>query len=252
MDRMRSLSLAALALVAAQGCASAGAAPREALLAEGRAPRSGSCWVGADPQQLPAADDLVDVAAFRAAAADAWARAGQPAGHVLFSIRHSADGVQVRRAVIESSVPEAIADTLQKLIFAHRLRTPAARREWGVRVRVDLGEQVGVRVGRRQECTPRPRDWEYRTAGNPFDVREGSAWPVASVALTDHSVVWVRVRLNERGSVTDALVERAPNRPIAEQRVLDYVRTLAFFPATEDGYPVPGELTLPVRLALVH
>ncbi|HEU4558195.1 MAG TPA: TonB family protein [Longimicrobium sp.] len=252
MDRMRSLATLALALAAAQGCASSGAVPRESLLADGRAPRETSCRVGAEPEQLPTAGELVNVEAFRGAAAGVWTRAGQPAGHVLFSVRHAADGVQVRRAVIESSVPDAVADTLQKLMFAHRLQTPAARQEWGVRVRVDLGEQVALRVGRREECTPRPRDWEYRTAGNPFDVREGSAWPVTSVALTDQSVVWVRVRLNERGSVTDALVERAPNRPLSEQRVLDYVRTLSFFPATEDGYPVPGELTLPVRLALVH
>lgn len=252
MNRMRSLPLVALALAAAQGCASAGTVQREALLADGRTSRQGGCWVGAEPERLPTAAELVDVEAFRAAASEVWARAGQPGGHVLFAVRHAPDGVQVRRSVLESSVPEAMADTLQRLLFAHRLRTPATRHEWGVRLRVDLGEQVAVRVGRREECTPRPRDWELRTAGNPFDVREGSAWGTGSATLTDPAVVWVRVHLNERGSVTDARVERAPTRPISEQRVLDYVRTLAFFPATEDGYPVPGELTVPVRLASVH
>ncbi|HEX9936335.1 MAG TPA: TonB family protein [Longimicrobium sp.] len=252
MIRMRSLPLVALALSAAQGCASAGASQREALLAEGRTSRQGSCWVGAEPERLPAAAELVDVEAFRAAASEVWERAVQPGGHVLFAVRHAPDGVQVRRSVIESSVPAAVADTLQRLLFAHRLRTAAAGQEWGVRLRVDLGEQVAVRVGRREECTPRPRDPELRTAANAFDVREASAFGVGSTGIADPAVVWVRVRLNERGSVTDARVERAPARPISEQRVLDYVRTLAFFPATEDGYPVPGELTVPVRLATVY
>jgi hypothetical protein len=207
--------------------------------------------VAAEPAQLPAAAELVDEQAFDAAAQKLWEGAGKPHGYVLFSVRHSPDGAQVRRAVIESSLPEGMADSLQKLVFAYRRQAPASRDEWGVRMRVDMGQPVALRIGRRESCNPQPRNWEYRTANNPFDAREQSPWGSGTAVMTDPSVVWVHVQLNERGTVTDARVERSIVR-ISEQTLLTYVRSMAFIPATEDGYPVPGELTLPVRLSMLN
>lgn len=252
MNRTRCVPLFACALLAAQGCASAGAAPRHGLLTDGSNPRERSCRVAPTPARLPAAGDLVDTEAFRAAAASAWAAAGRPEGNVVFSVRHSADGTQVRRAVIESSVPEALGDTLRQLVFALRRQAPAAPGEWGVRLRVELADPVALSVGRHQECVARPRDWEYRTAGNRFDVRDARGSDVAAPSLTDLSVAWVHVWLDDRGTVTDARVERGSAGRAAEQRLLNYVRAMAFLPATEDGFPVPGELTLPVRLSAVN
>ncbi len=252
MNRTRCLPLLAALLLAAQGCAMPAAIPRQALLSDAPAPRERSCAVAPTPARLPAAAEMVDVEAFQAAAARLWAAAGGPEGYLLFSVRYSPDGTQVRRAVIESSVPRALEDTLQRLMFAYRRQAPAARDEWGVRVRVDLGERVALRVGRRETCVPRARDWEYRTAGNRFDVRETGVSELAGPSLTEPSVAWVHVRLDERGTVTEASVERAPGGRMAAQVLLNYVRTLAFIPATEDGYPVPGELTLPVRLSMVN
>jgi TonB family protein len=250
MYRTRCITLLVPALLA--GCASAGTSSRGALLTEAPAARERSCVVAAEPARLPAADDLVDVEAFRAAVDRVRQGAARPDGYLVLSIRHARDGAQVRRAVLESNVSRALEDTVQKLVFAHRRQAPAARGEWGVRVRVDLGEQVSMRVGRRESCTPRPRGWEYRTAGNAFDVRGSDAWDAGAVTLTDPSVVWVHVDLDERGAVTDARVERGLSRPGMEQRLLNYVRTMGFIPATEDGYPVPGELTLPVRLSMLN
>jgi TonB family protein len=254
MNRTRCLSLVIPALLA--GCASTAAVPGESLLTS--EPRSGqqmrerSCGVAAEPAHLPTPGDLVEVPAFQAAVERVWESAGRPDGYILFSVRHSSDGVQVRRAVLESTLPAELDDTLQKLVFAHRRQAPAAREEWGVRMRLDLGHEMAIRVGRRETCTPRPRAWEYRTAGSMFDARTSEPWEEGAASFTDPAVVWVHVRLDERGTVTDARVERSLARPLAEQTLLNYVRSMAFLPATEDGYPVPGELTLPVRLSMTN
>jgi len=255
MNRIPCLPLFAIAILAAQGCATAGTAGARDDSPAGvgsEATRGRSCRANASPALLPAAGQLVDDAAFRSAAARLWSDAGRPDGHVTFSIRHSPDGMQVRRALIDSNVSPALADTLQRLLFAYRREMPPAPHEWGVRLRVDLGEQAVLRVARSETCTPAPRDWPYRAAGNPFDVRERSTVSVSNALVTDPAVTWVHVWVDERGTVTDARVDRGPGGRQADQRLLYYVRTLAFVPATADGYPVPGELTLPVRLSMAN
>lgn len=238
-----SLAIASLALAAA-GCAHT---PRDSsLLADEPMASNARCSAARLPEQLPQPEALVD-AGFRAEAAALWARAGRPAGHVIFSIRHDPDGVQVRRAVIQSTVPDALADSLQALVFAHRRQAAPARTEWGVRLRVELGDPVTLAVGRRLECAPRPRE-EDRLAADPFDIRERGL-SAAAVPSTDAALVWVRVRLDASGRVTDAAVERGIRRGMWEQRLLNYVRTMAFYPAVEDGFPVPGELTFRMRAA---
>ena len=188
----------------------------------------------------------MDAEALRAAAGRLWASAGRPAGHVLVSVRHTPDGAQVRRAVIETTVPSALADSLQALVFAYRKETSPAAAEWGVRLRVDFGDEVGLRVGRGRQCAPRPRE-EERVATNAYDVRERDTGSAAALPSTDPDLVQVRVRLDAGGRVTDAIVERSARRRDWEQRLLNYVRTMAFHPAVEDGYPVPSETTITVR-----
>src|SRR5687767_6224106 len=116
------LPLAAMAaLAAAAACASLPASNDPSLqAAEDPSPRGARCMAAPVPAALPQPGELVDAEAFRAAAARLWARAGRPAGHVLFTVRHDVDGAQVRRAVVESTVPAPLADSLQALVFAHR------------------------------------------------------------------------------------------------------------------------------------
>ena len=240
--------LAAVAALAAAACAAQGrpaGSPGAGVRAAGQ-----RCTVSPVPAELPPPETLVDAEALRAAAARLWVRAGRPAGHVLLSLRHAPDGVQVRRAVIESTVPAPLADSLQALAFAYRRETPSAPEEWGVRLRVELGEPIAFTVGRRQLCAPRPRR-EERIAASPFDVREGGLGSAAALPSTDADLVWVRVRLDANGRVTDASVERGVRRGAWEQRLLAYVRTMAFYPAMEDGYPVPSETTLSLRLSSI-
>jgi TonB family protein len=58
----------------------------------------------------------------------------------------------------------------------------------------------------------------------------------------------VRVALDARGNVTDVRVERSLARVGWENRLLNYVRSISFIPAMEDGYPVPAQLSLPLRM----
>lgn len=226
------------------GCALRGdpaTATRAALLADDPAHTAAECRVAPTPLHLPAAEALVDAAALREATTAVWAAHGRPAGHVLFSLRFDRGGTNVRRAVLEHSLPEALADSLQQLVFAHRRALEPAEAEWGVRLRMDLGAEPLLRVGRWEVCPPRPRDqrlalmssrgpagWDVRTEGNvPPDAR-----------------IWLRVSLNAEGTVTDARVERGSTMGVSGWRVLNAVRGIPFVPALEDGYPVPGELSL--------
>lgn len=257
---IRRLSAVLAALLALPACAvlqPSGLDAPDTLLSDAP-PRqlSQACRISGDPERLPSVEALVDSAAFAAAAAHAWRAAGSPAGHVLLALRYDVEGVNVRRDVIEHRVGDALADTLQKLAFAHRRRLDAAPREWSVRLRVDLGDAPRIRVGRTEVCSARVRSgsdvgWGTANGSSYGDVREAYA-PAAAVEMhgssTGPSTVWVRVALDSRGHVTDARVERSLGRAMSEQRLLTYVRTIAFIPAMEDGWPVPGQLSMPLRV----
>ncbi|HEX6037274.1 hypothetical protein, partial [Longimicrobium sp.] len=110
-----------------------------------------------------------------------------------------------------------------------------------------------LRVGRTEVCAPRLRSGEdngfgVAAAGGGWgDVRDAFA-PPAVAEMYDPATIWVRVALDSRGNVTDARLERGLGRRAYEMRLLNYVRTISFIPAMEDGYPVPGQLSMPLRL----
>ena len=226
----------------------------ESLLSDAprRFPERTYCRVSGYPETLPAANDVVDSAAFTAAAAQAWRAAGQPPGHVLLGLRFDRGGLNVRRDVIEHRVPQALADTLQKLAFAHRRRVQPADAEWSTRLRVDLGDAPGLRVGRTEVCAPRMRSgpgaWGSSLVGNAWGDGRGSFAQLAMSDMADPSTVWVRVALDANGNVTEARVERSMGRRMNDMRVMNYLRTITFVPAMEDGYPVAGQLSMPLRL----
>ncbi|WP_420126849.1 energy transducer TonB [Longimicrobium sp.] len=256
-NRRLLVSMAALLACAACASAGSGAAPgRASLLSDAPASLDRPCRPSPAPAQLPAADALVDSAALIAAAGELWRGAGSPRGHVLLAMAYDEAGLNVRRDLIEHRLPPAMADSLQKLVFAHRRTADAAPREWGVRLRMDMGgEQPVLRVGRREVCPAQVRDAAVAGygafGGTPFgDVRERSA-PTAILPAggSGGGTVWVRVALDAGGHVTEARLERTPfGRAGWENRVLSYVRAISFVPATEDGWPVPGQLMFPLRL----
>ena len=210
-------------------CTASAQAPRSALR-DARA-----CRAEMSPTTLPAADALVDAPALAGDAARLWRESGSPRGYVLLTFLYDRDGTNVRRDILETSVLDEVADSLQRLVFAHVKRTGPARGEWGVRLRVELGDEPAFTVARRELC-----------AAAPGDSRLAVSEP-GSVAVTP-DLVWVRVRLDAHGLVTEARVERGTLREGTEARLLTYVRSIAFLPALADGRPVAGETTIPVRV----
>ncbi|HWK89165.1 MAG TPA: hypothetical protein VNP72_04195 [Longimicrobium sp.] len=243
----RGWTLPALLLLAgAAGCgiATADAAQRvsRADLLTDRPPppdRRIPCTVMREPAVLPAADALVDVAALSADAAALWAQKGQPSGYVLLGLRQDPAGINVRREVLEHTLTEELADTLQELVFAYRRTTAPADQEWGVRLRLDLGVEPAVRVGRSELCPPYRE--EDRWIADP-----SRATPYFSPSAQDpwnvDARVRVRVAVNERGRVVTASIERGMVR--ADVGLLEGVRNLLFYPAEQDGHPVAGETTI--------
>jgi hypothetical protein len=160
---------------------------------------------------------------------------------VQLSLRFDRDGLNVRCAVLESTVAPPLADSVQRLVFASRRSVAPAGQEWGVRMRIDLREQPGMHVGRWEMCLPAPRDRYQLDAFQQWDVR------AEAVAPDPSALAWVRVRLDPRGNVTDARIERSiVLLGRLEPRILALARSLSFLPATEDGYPVPAETSIAI------
>jgi hypothetical protein len=253
-NRRPLLTMAALLACAACASVTGGAAPtRASLLSDAPARLDRPCRPSAVPEQLPAAAALVDSAALAAQVVEVWRQAGSPPGHVLLAMGYDEAGMNVRRDLIEHRLPQPLADSLQKLVFAHRRSVDESPREWGVRLRMDLGgEQPVLRVGRREVCSALARDPAVggfgAYGGATFgDVRERGA--AAGLLPSGSGTVWVRVALDAGGHVTEARLERTMARGSWENRVLSYVRAISFVPATEDGLPVPAQLMFPLRLS---
>lgn len=241
------LVLIGASLLAAACAPLASHAGADAALEDTRIGSDRACRMASAPRTLPAADAMVDSAALTAQIAQFWRQAGQPAGHVVLAMRYDADGTNVRRQVLEHRVGESLADSIQKLVFAARRTAEPAEREWGVRMRVELGAQPALRVDRSRECQAAPLQRSDQVLAGSFaswgDVRDAAPPP----SFAEGGLVWVRVALNEAGHVTDLRVERSATR-VPEQRLLQYARMIAFNPATVDGYPVPGEASIPLRV----
>ena len=203
-----------------------------------------NCRVSAVPAELPPVAQVVDSAALLADVRQASQAARTRRGYALVSLRFDTTGVNVRRAVVESDVAKALADSVQKLVFAHRREVEHRPEEWGVRLRLQLGDAPTARVGRWEVCSAVPRD--------PFLERMAGGWDVRAETpfIDPRNVVWLRLRVDARGIVQDAQVERSlvPARAL-EWRLINYARSIAFMPATEDGYPVPSETSIALPLS---
>ncbi|HEU0014653.1 MAG TPA: TonB family protein, partial [Longimicrobium sp.] len=188
----------------------------------------------------PAAHALVDVEAL---SRDLRALEPPP-GQVLVSLAYEPDGVNVRRQVIGHTVDPVLADSVQKLVFAHLGSAPEAEGPWGVRLRIDLSGGVSYATERREYCPPRPRSPGLQEEMAQF-LATGPRYRNGARERT----VLVRVSVTTAGYVADASVVRgAASGGSLELQLRDVVRQFSFLPATVDGVPVAGALTVPVRM----
>lgn len=230
------------------GCASAPRADPALRSAELLSERSSGpgriCEVVDRPERLPAADALVDSAALRADIVALLQASEDSTGYVLFSMAFDKHGTNIRRAVIEHDVRPVLADSLQKLVFKHRRTVEESDGDWGVRLRIGLAESPRFDVGRQERCAPRPRDGSLARAIETASLYGTGTRYRGGVRET---TVWVRLQIGPSGNVTGAAIERGiVGGTAVEQRIYDFVRTLFFDPALEDGFPTTGYLSIPL------
>lgn len=241
--RLAPLSLMLLGLA---GCASRATMTPEmraaALLSSSPPPAGRACHVVETPAQLPRAEQLVDVAGLAADIAALGPTGEDGVGYMLISMAYDRFGTNIRRAVIEHNLRPSVADSIQSLVFEHRRTVEESDIDWGVRMRIELTDPLEFATGRQEYCTPRPRDAALAQAiemplGTSTRYRGGYR----------ERRIWVRLQINPRGNVTGAWIERGvvSDRSL-EYRVYDYVRSLFFEPALEDGRAVSGTISIPL------
>lgn len=215
---------------------------RAVLLSDQPAPANQQCAVSGMPETLPPPDAVVDTGGLAADLAELWRTQELSPGYAVLSLAFDPTGVNVQREIIEHTLPPAVADSVQKLVFAHRRQVEPAEEEWGVRLRLDVNGGVDYEVGRQEVCPPR-----LRGQGVDSPVGEGALWHRITPGFRTR-LVWVRVRVDPSGLVSGAAMERGGIGGTYDQPLLDYIRSLSFDPATRDGIPVTGETSVPVRV----
>lgn len=198
------------------------------------------CTVEPYPDPLPAVAALVDTAELnprlRALMADT-------AGHVVLTLEYEKDGQNIRRSLLEHTVG-LNSDSTQELVFQSLGRMPETERPWGVRMRIDVGPQVAYAVSRREYCPPRPRNREMLWAIEGY-----SGGGVRYRGAERERTVLLRVTVSTAGTVESAQILQGELPGSSLERTLrDYVRQFLFVPATVDGVPVVGEVSVPIRI----
>jgi hypothetical protein len=240
------LAVAAL-LLSGAGCSLRAAAEidRSAELLSQAAPTRANCTVLEAPPRLPRASALVEVEALRSAVAQLRDTRGDTLrGHVLLRMQHDPSGLNARRDVLEHSLTPLVADSVQKLVFAHLRELPATGRDMFFRLRVDVGEQVELQTGRSEFCPPLPRDPRveaslYGVQGVGPRYRRGQRERIAIMRVTVHPSGYIAAGQFVRG---------APQGGSLERDVLQHLRQYSFYPAQIDGIPVAATLEIPVRI----
>jgi len=219
--------------------------PPDALLSE-LPTEGGTCEVIASPDPLPAAGLLLDSAAVARSIRDYAASLDPaPVGHALLSMFYDSAGLNYRREVIEHSVTDVVADSVERLVFdgVREVDAEGADLPWYVRLRLDLeADRVSMQIGRSELCPPVPRDArlesQLHTVFAPgIRYRDGRR----------ERLIVVRVEVSTAGQVIGTEVVHGPILTTDQRRNIDdYVRRFSFEPATIDGRSVPGFLDIPV------
>lgn len=205
------------------------------------------CEIESVPETLPAAADLVDTRELNADLREMQEGFDSSLVHgrqIAVSMAYQMDGLNMRREILSHDTEPVVADSVQKLVFAHRKQLPEAEEEWGVRLLIDLDDDFTYRVERREFCPPRPRNPEMESAMSTYlgsGVRYQGGGRVRTVV--------VRVLVHPAGYVAGgSLIRGGVTGSSFEQELLTYVRQFSFEPATVDGAPTYGYIDVPVQV----
>jgi hypothetical protein len=239
--------LPGVALILLAACGSSRPAPvdRSAVLLSEAPPARAACTVLETPATLPQPAALVDTARLATSIGELRAsRTDTLSGFVLLSLQYDPTGQNVRRQVIEHTVPPTVADSVQRLVFAALRQLPERSDSLHMRLRVNLGEAVHLQTGRSEYCPPWPRDPRLESA-----LYGAQATGLRYRSGTRERVVLVRAWVEPAGYISGGrFVRGAPPSQTLEQDVIRYLRQFSFHPARIDGIPVGGFIDIPVRI----
>lgn len=230
--------LAALLLAAVAGCAT----ERAAASAGGdvRGLRRG-CEPAELPVVLPSAADLVDSLALAKDLRALQLARDTVRGEALLSMAYDNSGLNVRRTLVRHTLPRAVADSLQQLVFAHR-KMVAPGQEWGAQLQVGLGNEIRIAVKRQTICPPQLRRTRSTPTPNVIEL------PRRSHAVQGpRRTVRVRVLVDENGRVQRAKLVGGVMDSREEAQLLSSLYALTFEPGLEDGVPTPAWTTVTIR-----
>jgi len=212
-----------------------------ALLSAAPAPEGRQCRLQRLPDQPLSVDLLVDSAALSADILPLHRSAG--GGYVLFSMNYDRNGWNSRRVVIEHNLTEALADSLQLLLFTN-LRQTEPGEPWGVRLRVDMEDPIRFRLGQQEFCEPRLRTHsDLVRSASPFDVRASAAG-----SPTEQNTAWLAVEIEASGTISDVRIQRSTRNIRNAAPLLNFGHSLSFDAALLDGIPVASVAIVPLRL----
>lgn len=231
------------AVMALAGCASGGVESPSDLDVR----TSLECAPEPYPDVLPGPEMLVDTTALSSDLRDlatAFDTAWVHDHFVALTMTYQPDGLNIRRDILAHDTEPVVADSVQKLVFAHRRHLPEAEQEWGARLLIDLGEELGYRTDRREYCPPQPRSRELESAMSTY-MGTGLRYRAGTRVRT----VVMRVVVHPAGYIDGGMIIRggSTGSPL-EQELLTYVRQFSFIPATIDGIPTYGQVDIPIQI----
>lgn len=204
------------------------------------------CVTEAFPQPLPQAGALLDTARLSRELQALLREAELPAAVATFTLWYQPDGVNVRRDLLRHTLPPALEDTVQELVFAALSRAPQMERAWGARLHIGVGGQVAYTTSPREYCPPRPRS---RMIQADMDAYQGVVVGARNRGRAVERTVLMEVTVHPAGYVETAKVLRgATSGGTLERQLVEHLRQHSFVPASVDGVPVQGSLAVPVRL----
>jgi hypothetical protein len=236
-------AVAAGSLLAA--CSGVNQRPREEALLSAVPARLVQCAPEPHPVELPAVDAVLDSARLDRVVGDLLqADTVVSTGYVLVTLEFDEQGRSTRRSVIEHSALGPVADSIQRMLFSLRRDVDEADTTWGVRVRLDLGDRILMRTGRREFCPPVPRDRRLASAMegyNPVGFRFRGG--------VGERIVHMRSLIGTTGNVETSHMERGGLQGSQLERdIALHLRQFLFTPATVDGFDTPAWVTIPVRI----
>ena len=235
------LAIGTFVVVGQGACAPARTDPRSLFLAPWRPPPGQKCSVSKKP--VPAAGELFDTAAF----GRAMGRFGSERGSVVAALAfwpadtswHEECGPRPDRLVIsETTLPDASRGPIRAALLEARRRRIVER----LLIRIDLNQEVRLRLAPALECPPAVR--------SQAEVRRYAAALQSFGAPPGRAVLQFLVRPD--GSLTAFKVQIPSGDLNFDRAAMSTVQLLRFSPGLINQVPVPGLVRFPVEVRVTR